>query len=115
MLCGPVNEFPLLFHLWQEFLITATPAFFFFTRNRLVKCHAKCKLINKQKDIMDVYYSALLCLTRRLIQIPGSGFLLGLGAAEACDWHIFIFTERQGCRRLTGKVVMELRSQILKF
>lgn len=64
---------------------------------------------------MDVYYSALLCLTWRLIQIPGSGFLLGLGAAEACDWHIFIFTERQGCRRLTGKVVMELRSQILKF
>lgn len=60
---------------------------FFFTRNRLVKCHVKCKLINKQKDIMDVYYSALLCLTWHLIQIPGSDFLLGLGAEEACDWH----------------------------
>lgn len=76
MLCGPVNEFPLLFHSWQEFLITAT-LLFFFSRNKLVKCHAKCKLINKQKlrILGSLFHSTLLCLM--LCPVEG----------EACDWR----------------------------
>lgn len=68
-LSGPVNEFSLLFHSWQEFLITAALAFFP-SSNRLVKCHAKCKLINKHKLLIlcSLYIAALQRLMRCPIQ-----------------------------------------------
>lgn len=115
MLSGPVNEFSLLFHCWQEFLITATLALF--SSNRLVKCHAKCKLINKHKlwILCSLYYAASLCLMWYPIQIAGySWFLVWHSKRGRLDWHSLIFTEKRGCRRTSDKVVMELHSQTFK-
>lgn len=106
MLCGTVNEFPLLFHSWQEFLITVSLAFFF-SRNRLVKCHAKCKLINKQQlwILCSLYYSALLCLMWCPIQIPGSDFLFGTLSRGGVWLAQFIFL-------LRSKVEQEWMTQL---